>query len=65
MFGLRTCRVEEKLLRKLDDAILKVKLVKDHPAPSLVEAHERLIAARAAWIEHRVECVICKRYFNI
>ena len=65
MFGLGTCRVEEKLLRELDDSILNVKLVKDHPAPSPVEAHERLIAARAAWIEHRVECVICKAYFSV
>ena len=65
MFGLGTCRVEEKLLRELDDSIHNVALVKDQPAPSSVEAHERLIAARTAWIEHKVECVICKAYFNI
>ena len=53
MFRLSTCRIEAKLLKSLDEAILNVERPEKQPAGSQIQARTDLVAAQTAWTEHR------------
>jgi hypothetical protein len=61
MFGMNTCAVEAILTRSLDDAILIVARLEADPDLCPIEAHQKLAAAQAAWISHKMTCVFCFR----
>jgi hypothetical protein len=61
MFGLSTCRIEAKLLKSMDEAILEIERLQKHPGGYPIQARIRLVAAQTAWTEHRAVCPICSK----
>ena len=59
MFRMNTCRIDAKLTQGLDDAICNIKQLEVNHAACPIEASQKLVAAQAAWIEHKMSCQFC------
>jgi hypothetical protein len=59
MFRVVACRIDTELSRRLDEAILEVSDLELHQARCPIQACERLAAAQAAWIAHKLACGLC------
>jgi hypothetical protein len=59
MFRVVACRIDANLSRGLDEAILEVSELELHQARCPIQASERLAAAQAAWIAHKLSCGLC------
>jgi hypothetical protein len=59
MFAMNPCRIDAKLTRSLDDAIVEIGQLEENHALCPIRASDRLVAAQAAWIEHKLTCRFC------
>jgi hypothetical protein len=59
MLGTNTCRIDAKLTQRLDKAIVDIERLEENHSLCPIQASERLVAAQAAWIEHKVTCRFC------
>jgi hypothetical protein len=59
MFEIYTCRIDAKLTKGLDNAMLALAQLEKNQGLCPIEAGERLIAAQAAWIRHKMTCRFC------
>ena len=60
MFENNLCQIAARLTQILDIAIIQIaRLEEDHSLCPL-QASERLVAAQAAWIEHKMTCQFCR-----
>ncbi len=59
MLGINACRIDAKLTRCLDDAMIDIARLEENHALCPIKASERLVAAQAAWIEHKMTCRFC------
>jgi hypothetical protein len=59
MLGINVCRIDAKLSQSLDDAIIGIAQLEENHALCPIQASERLVAAQAAWIEHKMTCRFC------
>jgi uncharacterized protein YecT (DUF1311 family) len=57
--GKNTCQVDAELTKGLDDAILRIDESQCDQSLSQKQAGESLAIAQAAWIEHKMSCVLC------
>jgi hypothetical protein len=60
MFEINPCRIDAKLTQSLDDAIVDIGQLEENHAFCPIQASERLVAARASWIEHKL--ITCSTY---
>jgi hypothetical protein len=59
MLGIATCRIDAKLTQRLDQAMIELARLEENHARCPIQASEKLVAAQAAWIEHKVTCRFC------
>jgi hypothetical protein len=59
MLELNACRIDAKLTECLDDAMTDIARLEENHALCPIQASERLVAAQAAWIEHKMTCRFC------
>jgi hypothetical protein len=59
MLGINVCRIDAKLSQRLDDAIIGIARLEENHALCPIQASESLVAAQAAWIEHKMTCQFC------
>jgi uncharacterized protein YecT (DUF1311 family) len=57
--GKNTCQVDAELTKGLDYAITRVDESQRDQSLSQEQAGESLAVAQAAWIEHKMPCVLC------
>ena len=55
------CRIEKMLIYLVEDALVKLNGQQERPVNRVNDAHMGLIAARALWDKHKVECPVCCR----
>jgi hypothetical protein len=59
MFEINPCRIDAKLTKSLDDAIANLDQLEKNHALCPIEAGDKLLAAQAAWVEHKMTCQFC------
>jgi hypothetical protein len=59
MFDMNPCRIDAKLTQSLDDAEANFERLEKNHSVWPMQASERLVAAQAAWIEHKITCHFC------
>ena len=59
MQGIATCRIDAKLTQRLDQAMIEIARLEENHSLCPIQASEKLVAAQAAWIEHKVTCRFC------
>jgi hypothetical protein len=59
MLGIHACRIDAKLTKCLDKALIEIARLEENYALCPIQASERLVAAQAAWIEHKMTCRFC------
>jgi hypothetical protein len=59
MIGMNPCRIDAKLTRSLDDATANVERLEKYRSVCRMEVGDKLLAAHAAWIEHKMTCRFC------
>jgi hypothetical protein len=59
MFEKNPCRIASRLTQILDIAIIQIARLEENHSLCPVQASERLMAAQAAWIEHKRSCQFC------
>jgi hypothetical protein len=59
MLGISVCPIDAKLTRRLDDATIDITRLEENHALCPIEVSQRLVAAQAAWIEHKMTCRFC------
>jgi hypothetical protein len=59
MTDMNPCRIDAKLTRSLDNAIANFERLEKYHSVCPIEMGEKLIAAQAAWIEHKMTCRFC------
>ena len=59
MLGINVCRIDAKLTQCLDKAIVDIERLEENHSLCPIEVSERLVAAQAAWIEHKMTCRFC------
>ncbi len=59
MFGINAGRIDAKLTQSLDDGIVDIARLEENHARRPIQASERLVAAQAAWIAHKMTCRFC------
>jgi hypothetical protein len=59
MFDMNPCRIDAKLTQSLDGAIANVDRLEANQSVCPIQANEKLVAAQAAWIAHKMTCHFC------
>ena len=59
MFDMNPCRIDAKLTQSLDRAIANFDRLEANQSVCPIQAHEKFVAAQAAWIEHKMTCHFC------
>jgi hypothetical protein len=59
MLGINACRIDARLSQSLDNAVNDIARLEENHVLCPIQASERLVAAQAAWIEHKMTCRFC------
>jgi hypothetical protein len=59
MICMNPCRIDAKLTQSLDNAIANFDQLEMKHSACPLQAREKLVAAQAAWIEHKMTCRFC------
>jgi hypothetical protein len=59
MIDMNPCQIDAKLARRLNDAIAHFERLEKYRSFCPLEVRDKLLAAHAAWIEHRMTYCFC------